>query len=281
MRYAAAMSLNGLRFTLGADPKMPESLQIGLCLTVYETLNDDHDDIRELGAKVALRIVAAVEPHKRYPPDVVPSVACYMLCAYLVKNHYQSTVLVAEAIRRLVGKNEISALVFPSFRTTLLQAARVDVALFGEEKQNLYLDEVREADAWSRILMRLSTDALPKHLGDGFTEWVMDGLDVLTTTAKSELDGPLGWTSKPEVFTLGWRVIHAADVVLNWRTRSRKINMTGSFIKQKLRELADAGEKIFMHEIWLCQIETVLERSVLRQLQRVGDVLNTLPGVRV
>ncbi len=281
MRHAAALSLNGLRFALGADPKMPESLYIGLCLIVYETLNDDDNDIRELGARIVLRIVAAIAPHKRHPRDVVPSVACYILCAYLVKNHYHSTVLVAEALRRLVGEKETSALVFPSFRTTLLKAARVDATLFGEEKQNLYVDEVREANVWSRMLMRLSTDALPKQLGDGFTEWVIDGLDVLTTTAKSELDGPLGWTSKPEVFTLGLRVIHAADVILDWRTRSKSVSITGSFIRQKLRELADAGEKSFMHGIWLRQVKTILERSVLRQMQRVRDVMYTLPGATV
>lgn len=272
------MSLNGLKSALGAEPKLPESLRINLYLTAYGTLNDDDNDIRELGAKIALRIVAASAPHKSHPRDVVPGVACQILGAYLVKNHYHSEVLVMQAIRRLVGEKETSAFVFSSCGATILQAARVDVTLFGEEKQNLYIDEAREADVWSRMLMQLSSDALPRQLRDGFTEWVVDGLNTLTTAAMSELDGPLGWTSKPDVFTLGLRVIHGADVLLNWSTRSKDTSITGSFVLQKLHELADGGEKSFMHEIWLRRIDTVLERWVLRGLQRVIDVLYTLPG---
>src|SRR5690606_17180072 len=110
-----------------------------------------------------------------------------------------------------------------------------DTALFSQEKQNLYKDDVMDTVFWANLLRSLSSRPIPSVYVSDLTAWVLDGLSVLTETAKNEVDGPLGWTNKAEVFTLGFRVICAADVVL---TR----NVADAWkVKLALRGLADVG----------------------------------------
>ena len=83
------------------------------------------------------------------------------------------------------------------------------------------------------------------------------------------MDGPLGWTTKQEVFTLGIRVICAADVVLRWDDRN------GADVRMALRKFADAGSESELNGLWSEKSEQVLDNSVLRLVQDVHRGLAT------
>ncbi|KAK5092851.1 hypothetical protein LTR16_007642, partial [Cryomyces antarcticus] len=85
---------------------------------------------------------------------------------------------------------------------------------------------------------------------------------TLTEAAQAEVDGALGWTSKPEVFALGMRVVYGADVLLDWTARSKKVPVRGSETRRALREFADVGSGAGVHEMWLDQVEKTLALSV-------------------
>ncbi|RJE17169.1 HEAT repeat protein, partial [Aspergillus sclerotialis] len=84
--------------------------------------------------------------------------------------------------------------------------------LFVEEKQNLFINEIREVDVWIKSLFHLTETAYDGSSIAELCGWVSEGLSYLYGFADGnvEMDGPLGWTTKPETFTLGMRVISLA-----------------------------------------------------------------------
>jgi hypothetical protein len=142
-----------------------------------------------------------------------------------------------------------------------------DTALFAQEKQNLYKDDTLDAVVWSRVLLYLPASTIPSDLQEGLAKWVSDGLAVLTETAKEEVDGALGWSSKTEVFTLGMRVLLSAEVVMSWGGADRAKTMSA------LRKFADQGKEAGVHGLWLEKVEGMLSKSVLAMLVEVKGSL--------
>ena len=140
------------------------------------------------------------------------------------------------------------------------------------EKRNLFKDDTLDTALWSRVLRSMDAVAVPLEYVEGLRNWVMDGLQTLADTATLEEDGALGWTSKAEVFTLGIRVICAAEVLLVWGLDT----MGEAKIKVALRKLADVKEGEGIHGLWLEKIESVLENSVLESLKQVYRHLRTV-----
>jgi hypothetical protein len=225
IRHAAAHSLASLQHIYTTPPS---PLLLRLTLLVYDALNDDDDDIRELAASVAIRVVKG----PGYNPDtpaVVPLLAARQLAEHFVAVYSNSSVLFEEAIRRFMSGVVCSAMFPPSpppqpdvnpqtqFQEQLAEARMENSALFAQEKQNLYIDETREIELWAGVLERLLFEADPSSsFADAFEQWVVDGIRELTVTTRAEVDGSLGWSSNPEVFTLGMRVLYGAKVLLKW-----------------------------------------------------------------
>ncbi|TKA79768.1 hypothetical protein B0A49_02661 [Cryomyces minteri] len=276
-RYAAVKSLNGFQHTWQLKSShhhlMPPLLD--LYLVVYDALNDDDDEIRETAAKSATRILAS-ETKGSNSRDVVPLVASQKLLAFLTTSYRSSPKFCTYAVSRLTAGNVTADARIQHVDTVLVQAKKEDTALFAEEKRNLYIDEVREARIWSRVLKELSVKALPKPLVAKFAQWVSQGIATLTEAAQAEVDGALGWTSKPEVFALGMRVVYGADVLLDWTLRSKKVPVRGSELRRALREFADVGSGAGLHEMWLDQAEKTLALSVVRRLRIVYSVVSTV-----
>ena len=65
-------------------------------------------------------------------------------------------------------------------------------------------------------------------------------------------------------------MIYGAEVLLNWRMRSRKVSVRGSEIRRKLRDFADTG-RTGIHELWIDRVEAVLAYSVLEKLALVKE----------
>lgn len=278
-RYAAVMSLSCLTSLWTTDAKTDGSIPplLRACLVIYDALNDDDNEIRDVAASVVTRVFAG-KYYRNNMDNVIPLVASQKLSEHLGKTYAQSQELCVEAIRRMTHCELTEPPLLHSVAGILAQARREDMTLFVQEKQNLFIDEVREAETWSRILKHLSVKAIPRELAYNFSEWVTDGISVLTKSAANQDDGSLGWTSKPEVFTLGMRVICGAEVLLNWRSRSRNVPVPGSAVRRALREFADAGSANKLHPLWLDRIEKILTESTMERLAAVKRSMN-LNGV--
>lgn len=94
-------------------------------------------------------------------------------------------------------------------------------ALFEEERQNLYIDDVREVGIWSKVLKSITgpEEGCLNSLG----HWVLTGLRDLVKYLNDEVDfdGPLGRTSEPEVLILFVQVIELAGVLLSLAGRQQ------------------------------------------------------------
>jgi hypothetical protein len=71
----------------------------------------------------------------------------------------------------------------------------------------------------------------------------------------------LGWTSKPEIYITGLRVMRGAEIVLRTRGFGRH-DFDAASIRAKLEALADTAEKSQLHERWLLWIEAALQCEV-------------------
>ena len=235
-------------------------------LALYDTLNDDDDEIRDLGADIVSWILSTSSAVTA--PYLVPPAACYRLSMFLAQAYSGSTDLSIHAICRLAGQLRADASMQSSKPATavpltpvldLLASARTeDISLFAEEKQNLFIDEVREAETWSRVSKQLLKSACDENAAADFSRWTVRGLDALTEIATREIDGPLGWTSKPEVFTLGMRVILGAGVVRHWSTAG-VVGASEACVAESLEKLRDAGRRSSLHDMWIDSIGLVLD----------------------
>ena len=266
-------------------------------LALYDRLIDDDEEVREIGAEVVSRLVSELSRHgsglARNPSLSVPTAQNELLC-FLRDRYRESWTLWTQAIRRLVPSYRISKsdaevmdfatditeiistaeafleldiIRFKPVRELLEEAMTPDTALFVQEKQNLYIDEVQEAETWSQILIDLKpTDPKPvrlshwrkmQYLNDRFYDWTVDGLSVLAQMAEKETDGPLGWTTKPEVFIVGMQVISAAKVHLYRNTGETSIEAK-ELCKERLRELMRVGLDNDLHGLWIMEVESIL-----------------------
>jgi len=95
----------------------------------------------------------------------------------------------------------------------LLKAMEIDDSLFATEEQNLFIDEVRETERWSKAFCdagALNGDGEPF---DALAKWTEAGLACLMQLAEKD-DGPLGWTSDQHAFAACVRVILCSVAVL-------------------------------------------------------------------
>ncbi|KAI4956548.1 hypothetical protein J4E91_000760 [Alternaria rosae] len=271
-RYAAIQSLSALNFIFALTPKGKATgpLILGLAVVLYDLLNDDDDEIRDLAASTAGILLRS--QGDRLFKNTVPILTTHRLGAYLVSGFSTSQFLAKEAIRRLTNTPSPHHLFSTPFVDTFAQERKEDTSLFAQEKQNLYKDDTLDAILWSRILLSLSASAVPLSLRTGLTNWVLDGLTTLTQTAEEEGDGALGWSTKAEVFTLGMRILCASEVVMSWGGQERVE------VVKRVKEFADVGLERGVHGLWIERVERVLNKEVVRMLSRVKGGLLEIAG---
>jgi len=253
LRHAAAQSLCGLRSSFNVVARMPETIRIDYLLAVYQVLKDDDDDVRDIGAEIVSKVLS-----KRSTAlfRIVPAAACEIIRSCLVEEHGNSEILAQNAVSHLTGS--LPSLLPKRPKQLMQEAALEQNELFYKERQNLYVDEVSEAEAWSGILQRVAISSISGESSDYLTEWTLEGLDTLIDASKKQYDGPLGWTSKADVFALGMRIIHASNVVLILERRSLQPR---SAVRERLQELRDIGQGKALHFLWLGRIAIILEES--------------------
>ena len=263
----------------GSEPSSsPSFLSIYICL--YDILVDDDEEIRDHAALIVSWILSPPEPSDHQPAtsscSFSPPAAKLNLLAFICTSYSHSEELYLEALRRLTSteelknssgptanylysdnpSNERPTLHLEPVESMLSHARKEDNALFVEEKQNLYVDPVAEMEHWANVLA--AANAMCPFLATCLQSWVSSGLAVLIETADSEFDGPLGWSSKPSVFTLGMQVILAAQLfVMTGDDEFGTADGRGE-IRMLLGRLLEVGRRIGLHGLWLRRIERVI-----------------------
>ncbi|KAF1831253.1 hypothetical protein BDW02DRAFT_505741 [Decorospora gaudefroyi] len=266
-RLSAMQSLSTLQNIFTMNPQSPKTspLLLALLCILYDLLTDDDDEIRDQAAQTTGTLLRA-QGQKTYK-NTVPILTTHHLASYLTTTFAHSPHLAKEAIRRLTNTPQHDHI--PPFSQTFEKASEQDPSLFAAEKQNQYKDDTLDAKLWSRILAHTS---LPSRLRTELADWVHDGLSVLSQTAEKEEDGALGWSSKSEVFALGFRVFCAAQVLLrHGGERERVLVALGRFL--------DVADRRGASGVWCEVVVCVVEKEVLGRLERVMVGLDALVRV--
>ncbi|KAI9797930.1 MAG: hypothetical protein M1835_005766 [Candelina submexicana] len=262
-RYAAVQSLHAVKpDALKLDPSF-----LSLLLILYNTLLDDDEDVRNKGAEVASTWL-----RKEETLFLTPIAARAALLEVLACQYADSRELCLEALRRLAAPQPFASeagKVLANRATVYLHPAELlfetameeDTSLFVEEKQNLFVDEAEEVESWSYILRRCCCSARVDDVRVKFEPWTRKGLSIILENVKTKVDGPLGWTSKPEIFLLGMRFILGADVIMHWAASDR-IGISGWSIRTTLEEIASHGRRNAMNGFWQRRLDSILNTSV-------------------
>lgn len=264
-RYSAVMSLKSFGCVLRSPGGKPRTIPafLDIYLILYDMLNDDDEELRDISAAVASWVLSysSVSPDKAVALSPMPSTD--LLAEFIARDYTASPRLSRDAIRRLTGQTiktsgSGSPTKLAAVSDLLSEYRKESTVLFVEEKQNLFIDDVREVDIWARALSKLSSDAYEETWLKIFSQWVSDGLScfIETTNSATGKDGLLGWTSKPETFTLGVRLISAAAVLASKDFPAEShLSDDKATLKTKLQSLLESGRAASLHEQWLSRIE--------------------------
>ncbi|KAL4933322.1 THADA/TRM732 family protein [Aspergillus undulatus] len=273
-RYAAATSISAFARTYRPHrtPPRVDATFLEIYLILYDLLNDDDEELRDIAASTASWILSysSVSPSKAV--TLSPINASELFATFLADNYTQSQLLSTRAIRYILGleprigdssrSSESETTLMPvSYITSELR--KESTILFEEEKQNLFIEAVREVDLWCEALTRLAV--LDEQLLKDVFSWVSDGLtcfsDILARPDGE--DGLVGWIAKPEAYTLAVRVVSLASVM---GSRGFSASAGGALggdaqglLKGKLRTLLETGRSGLLHVDLLERIEGALD----------------------
>ena len=268
MRLAVVCSLRDVKWLVRECRRRSKPLEPLLAL--YDALVDDDDEVRDIAAQVH---TFAVSPADNGSPDVkshgIPGPAADDLIHFFASRKPQdireARSVVTLCVSRILGLGSLGTETLwttrgstASARELLETALAQDNALFIEEKPNLYVDPVSEAKRWARVLGGNGLESyLPMSV---LGPWILKGLDALLEQSQARVAGPLGWSSDPEVFVVGMRIlIMALFVAQNIQRLKRGTNLCpvdlGPQCLDKLRRLQTLGdEKGGLHQIWRTHI---------------------------
>lgn len=275
LRFACASSLHGFRWAWQARSAVPSALEAELLLPVYDCLIDDDPEIRELGSETCRMIMQSSGRSTGRLRSVVPALAGQALGKYLVSRHAGSSIIMVDALRRLTSQDFRRTDSIVSFEGLFKrQLAEID-SLFAAERQNLYVDDVEEARLWSAVLRHMDQRILPKRMIAKFEGWCIAGMKMLLDYSQTNRDGPLGWASKPAMFSLGMRLIQCFAVLLQWRTDGTRVSTRWSEMVKLLAKL-DHSKQQELHCLWRREANAVLTRSITTRFTRVARTVSSL-----
>ena len=200
------------------------SCYLQICLILYDLLNDDDEDVREVAASAASRLLPFEESVSRTLVDQSPRAASEKLALFLCDKFRHESHFASAVLKRIwfssstTGKRESDKQDFRdcSVKVSLEGLKKSSNVLFEEEKQNLYIDDIREVEVWSHVLK--SVDPPDEEYLNSLGDWVLTALQDLSDylNQKVDFDGPLGLTSQADTLTLFLRVTELAGVILHW-----------------------------------------------------------------
>ncbi|CAG8975357.1 hypothetical protein HYALB_00005687 [Hymenoscyphus albidus] len=179
-----------------------------ILIVIYKALNDDDDGVRSLAASAVEELT---EQH------ITPLGAADILLQYIGKHYSRSSTFAHNILEHVTGRG---LLILPRqagrefdlashFRKSMMP----DNSLFVEERQNLWVDPVRECRRWYDQWRALSVNSDRVILGR-LVKFATSGFQVMTDQLLLEGDGPHGWTFKYDVFSICISIITSANIVL-------------------------------------------------------------------
>ncbi|KAL3417418.1 hypothetical protein PVAG01_11418 [Phlyctema vagabunda] len=235
---------------------------------LYDTLNDDDDEIRDQGAETVSFILGK---------SLVPLAAAKEFLEFLWGVQGASRYFAWNVICRITGNEDsASRIEFSHLIPAEMQlgvAMAEDDSLFVEEEQNLFIDEIREAKIWSGFLEKRLHSSWSGGIALLAT-WVIDGLEVLNTLV-TKTDGPLGWTSKPSVFAQCMRIVICAKSLLRYQAR-----YNASALSDEAAD-APAKDQLFIQEETIDRIRDALDTLIFlsKENQVHESLLHEILGV--
>ena len=228
---------------------------INAYLLLYDMLNDDDEELRDIAAKIAAKLLTPENTALR-----VPRAASIQLTRFLWENFADSPVLFQGALRRFLGRTHEKT-IFVSVSSAYAKAKQEPTMLFAEEKQNLYIDELQEAKTWGGVLGHLAyPNSGVSHLASKFCSWVSDGLKTLADVVRDEesQDGVLGWSTQPDIFMAGYRAIYGAQILLNTRGVGHS-EFDAQATSSKLEDIIEHSKNVHLNGHWLATLRSALE----------------------
>lgn len=162
-------------------------------IALYDSLNDDDDEVRDTAAAAAKPILGQA---------AVPLEAANRLLEFLAKVFNDSDEFKNIVVARLSGAR--GGAWIPASEQ-IEAALKVDDALFAVEEQNLFIDEIRETRRWISVLESLEIGVSSEWLFNLDT-WLLGGQDRLQQLFELN-DGPLGWSSRPQAFAIASSIL--------------------------------------------------------------------------
>ena len=178
----------------------------------------------------------------------------------------------------------------------LRKALGRDDALFAEEKQNLFIDEVREARQWTAAFENVAlerarccqTDSMGKPLNkdnrqdlaqSALAAWTVKGLKYMRKLMEVE-DAPLGYVSNPAIFAACMRIILASNAIIKLQKKlcgCRVLLSAVDDITNRPQELLVLGSAMVFHPMILSAIQG--DSAIPWKLRRVtGDNVRQKSG---
>jgi hypothetical protein len=259
IRFAAVQALYNIRSipTFHEVDKQTLALKQAYVLLLHDGLNDDDEEIRELAAKTVSLVLCTVDFQNSMVQ--LPISASLQVCKAL-SDLPSSKGLQREAIRRMIGSAVKGLILVPSAAETLEQVIVEHHELFMVEKQNLYIDVVRESNIWRKVLKK--QDLSQRHMA-ALNTWVLEGLKVISEHIKTQRDSPLGWSSDADTFAFVVRVLNGTDVVLNGEDNSQKRKL----VLEASIKLVEVGQKGGLHPALLQKLERFIGRALIQTCQ--------------
>jgi hypothetical protein len=271
-REAVALALRRLEALWHYLNTAQPHLLLGLCFGVYDLLNDDDEDIRQLAAKIFSRIIDVQRDTCSGSKVSEPITASQRLVRFMLRKWSNEPNFAREAIHRAFDVTVSGRISSVKERIAALHAA--NTALFVEEKQNLYIDEAREVRLWAQAISMLSPKAVPRRLVRRLAEWAVDGLDELRAAIEAGDDGPQDWTTKPDAFVLGLQVVYGAETLLRLVEKGVRLSVQPSSLRMRLGRLAHVVDCWNRNQLWKAEIDRVFTWAVTSRLALQSRLLD-------
>ena len=253
-----------------------EPALLGPYMVLYDTLLDDDEDNRAQGSRIVSSLLSA---HTDTGVSLSAAAAKTRLLDFLAHRYRGSKELFEEATRKLTGLSSMFSATSRIYAIDTddepenilfqlrpvaelsLEARTTQIAVFVEEKQNLYVDEVLEADGWANLLVHMDPEAWEPTVVSTLESWTAGGLQYLLDFCENVYDlEALSPISIPQMYTLFMRVILSAKVIMTGATQmSSKRNATKQECRVLLEKLLELGTPKRLHGLLLDRIQYILD----------------------
>ncbi|ETN39727.1 uncharacterized protein HMPREF1541_05953 [Cyphellophora europaea CBS 101466] len=209
-----------------ADPEIP----LHLLMILYDELNDDDEEIREVAQSTALKAFAILRGGDSSAIRLCALSARQLLLRLLPQSYGNNPAFLSLAMSRVVGVPAVevhhgSNLFNRSLGDRVGRVLTGMNNLFAEERQNLYVDELQEIADWSCTLQECNDKAFSPNLWSEAARWSVTGIEYLRSTPSIRSGGSeglktVGLTFNSDILELCMRVIHLSKALVSFNVKA-------------------------------------------------------------